>query len=329
MPANVESMFSVREVPWHREGTILADYPGSWEEARIPAGLTWDPITAPVYALTGVNDDGSEHFEPLDNFQSIARSDNGKVLAVLTKKYELITNGEMGEIVEAVLDMPNVKYETAGSLEGGRKVWVLAKLDEPFTIGKDTSPTIPYLAITNHHNGTGGCTLRATAIRVVCANTFRAAELEGERNGLTFTFLHKGSWRDKIEQATQAVTGVRKEIGEYKELMTGLLGIPVSQAQIDLFVNEFIPAPPAGLATDRVLKNIEQSRQAVHSILNSKTVEGTGIEGTAGSLVQASVEYLDHVRTARSWETRTNRTLLRPEPLKAKALSIVREIVHA
>src|SRR5215472_5475618 len=43
MPANVESMFSVREMPWHREGTVLADYPGDRDEARKLAGLDWDP----------------------------------------------------------------------------------------------------------------------------------------------------------------------------------------------------------------------------------------------------------------------------------------------
>ena len=55
MPANVESMFSVRQMPWHREGTILADYPGTWDEARKLAGLDWDPITTEVYAVTGIN----------------------------------------------------------------------------------------------------------------------------------------------------------------------------------------------------------------------------------------------------------------------------------
>ena len=39
MPANVESMFSVRQMPWHREGDILDDYPGTWAEARVLAGL--------------------------------------------------------------------------------------------------------------------------------------------------------------------------------------------------------------------------------------------------------------------------------------------------
>ena len=60
----------------------------------------------------------------------------------------------------------------------------------------DQSPTLPYLAITNRHDGTGACALRATAVRIVCANTFRAAELEGERTGTTFSFVHKSGWRN-------------------------------------------------------------------------------------------------------------------------------------
>lgn len=47
MPANVESMFSVRQMPWHREGTILTDYPGDWNEARKLAGLDWNPSPLP------------------------------------------------------------------------------------------------------------------------------------------------------------------------------------------------------------------------------------------------------------------------------------------
>jgi hypothetical protein len=45
--------------------------------------------------------------------------------------------------------------------------------------------------------------------------------------------------------------------------------------------------------------------------------------------VQAAGEYLDHVRRARSWETRLGRTLIRPEPLKAKALNLVRDLTAA
>ena len=325
MPANIESMFSVREMPWHQEGTILPDYPGNWDQARKLAGLDWDPITTQVYALADLDADGTPRYEPIDGWKCIARSDNGAVLSLNRDTYTVIDHSEMGEIVEAVLAQPNVKWETAGVLDGGRAVWCLALLDEPITLPGDASPTLPYLAITNRHDGTAACALRATAVRIVCANTFRAAELEGERTGTTFSFIHKSSWRNRIDEARAAVTGARREMRRYSELAAELLAIPVTRKQRELFVTEFIPMPPQGLVTDRVARNVEEARKAVRLLFDSTTNEQ--IAGTAYGLIQAAGEYLDHVRTARSWETRLNRTLIRPEPLKHKALTLVREIV--
>ena len=207
MPANVESMFSVREMPWHREGTVLSDYPGDWDEARRLAGLDWEPVSTDVYAVTGIEPDGSEHYEAIGGWKSISRSDTGAVLSINKDSYTVIDHAEMGEIVEAVLAQPNVKWETAGVLDGGRSVWCLALLDEPVTLPGDASATLPYLAITNRHDGSAACALRATAVRIVCANTFRAAELEGERTGATFSFIHRSSWRTRIEEARQAEIG--------------------------------------------------------------------------------------------------------------------------
>src|SRR6516165_9724982 len=248
MPANVESMFSVRQMPWHREGTILADYPGSWADARRLAGLDWEPVPAEVYLAqwhTGL----TPAYEPVDGWKAICRSDTGAVLSVNKDSYTVIGHAEMGEIVEAVLAQPNVKWETAGVLGGGRAVWCLALLDEPVTLPGDDSLTLPYLAITNRHDGTGACALRATAVRIVCANTFRAAELEGERTGTTFSFIHKSSWRNRIEEARQAVTGARREMRRYQELASELLGIRITPRERELFVTQFIPMPPEGLVT--------------------------------------------------------------------------------
>jgi len=320
-------MFSVRQMPWHQEGIILGDYPGTWAEARVLAGLDWEPVTTEVYTITSVDCDGTPHYEPIDGWKSIARSDTGTVLSINKDSYTVISHGEMGEIVEAVLAQPNVKWETAGVLDEGRSVWCLALLDEPVELPGDQSPTLPYLAITNRHDGTAACALRATAVRIVCANTFRAAELEGERTGATFSFIHKSNWRDRIEEARQAVSGARREMRRYHELAAELLAIPVTRTQRELFVTEFIPMPPAGLVTDRVARNVEEARQALRLIFESKTTEQ--VSGTAYGLMQAAGEYLDHVRNARSWETRLNRTLIRPEPLKHRALSLIREVVSA
>jgi phage/plasmid-like protein (TIGR03299 family) len=328
MPANVESMFSVRQMPWHREGEILDDYPGTWAEARVLAGLDWDPVTSDVYTVASYRrNDLSPVYEPVEGWKAICRSDTGAVLSVNKDTYTVISHGEMGEIVEAVLAQPNVKWETAGVLDGGRSVWCLALLDEPVTFPAYDSPTLPYLAITNRHDGTAACALRATAVRIVCANTFRAAELEGERTGATFSFIHRSSWRSRIEEARRAVTGAQAEIRRYTELAQELLAIPISPRQRELFVTEFIPKPPEGLVTDRVARNVQEARQALRFIFESKTTEQ--VADTAYGLMQAAGEYLDHVRNARSWETRLNRTLIRPEPLKHRALSLIREVTAA
>ena len=113
----------------------------------------------------------------------------------------------------------------------------------------------------------------------------------------------------------------------YTELATELLGIPINLGQRELFVTEFIPMPSHGLVTDRVARNVEEARSALRLIFESKTTEQ--VAGSAYGLMQAAGEYLDHVRTARSWETRLNRTLIRPEPLKHRALSLIREVSAA
>ena len=272
MPANVESMFSVRQMPWHREGVVLLpDYPGNWDEARRLAGLDWDPVTTEVYAVTSVNGDGTPYLEPIAGWKSIARSDTGAVLSINRDSYTVIDHGEMGEIVEAVLAQPNVKWETAGVLDGGRSVWCLALLDEPITLPGDDSATLPYLAITNRHDGTAACALRATAVRIVCANTFRAAELEGERTGTTFSFVHKTNWRDRISEARKAVTGAQAEMRRYADLARDLLAIPVTPAQRELFITQFIPKPPDGLITDRVARNVDESRNALRLLFDTPT----------------------------------------------------------
>ena len=125
--------------------------------------------------------------------------------------------------------------------------------------------------------------------------------------------------------ARSAVTGAQAEMRRYSDLARDLLAIHVSPAQRELFITQFIPKPPEGLITDRVARNVEEARKALRLLFDSATNEQ--IAGTAYGLVQAAGEYLDHVRTARSWETRLNRTLIRPEPLKHRALSLAREVI--
>jgi phage/plasmid-like protein (TIGR03299 family) len=331
MPANVDKMFSVREMPWHREGQVLDDYPQTWEQARVLAGLDWEAESQPVFALVSADEQGQPIYEPVDGFHRITRSDTGATLAIRQTSYEIIPNSAFGEIFEAVLetDRDHLRAETGGVLEGGRKVWMLVSLDEPVTIPGDSSATYPFMAITSRHDALGSTQLRATAVRIVCANTFSAAEAEGDRTGLTFKFVHRGSWRDNIDEARAAVTASRREFKAYTDMMADLAALGITSIQREQFVTAFIPAPPAGTASKQVLANVADAQAKLREILAGPTVDGAGIGGSVYGLVQGAGEYLDHVRMARTWETKLGRTLLKPEPLKAKARTIALDIVGA
>ncbi len=321
MPAEFESGFAVREPSWHGQETLLEDYPESWEIAREHAGLLWDPVESPLYVKAS---DGS--FRELGNHKAILRNDDGAELATVRDSYGLVTHGEMGEILEAVLDQDTkLKYETAGSVQGGRKVYAVVRLDDPFHVPGDPSATFTYLVFLNAHDGEGALKVSYSNVRVVCYNTFRMAEAEGARHGYEFSFRHTKTIKDRVREAQAAMSGALKERQAWFDLAKDLSLLGITATQRELFVVQFIPSPPEGLISDRVANNIDEARNSLRKILQHD-VTTQGIRDTAYGLVQGAGEYLDHYRRYRNRDTYVNRTLLRPEPLKAKAVQLAREV---
>lgn len=349
MPANVESAFYVREPAWHKEGTVLDDYPEDWDSARIAAGLTWDPVEMPAYAMdpkvleevqmraeAGLADWGdgqrlidSIHIEK--DFKRIVRNDTGVTLAVTSEKYAIIGNNEMGEIVDALLRPQDtgikVRYNAGGSLAGGKQTWILVEIGDGIVLPGDFTLTKNFLAILNRHDGAGACKAVQTDVRIVCANTFSMADARAEADKTVYSFVHRQSWRDRLEEVAAAIAGAQTAHEAYIEFASELLGFNVTAKQTNDFVQRFMPMPVGDVISDRVVANIEEARMQLFSCLHSPTTEP--IAHTAFGLVQAAGEYLDHLRVYRNRDTYLNRTLLKPEPAKAKAISLVKEIVGA
>jgi phage/plasmid-like protein (TIGR03299 family) len=353
MTAYFDSGYCVRTPAWHGLADVHEDYPESWEQAREWAGLTWDPIADPLWArrlspaelATGIERlitttratkpetvarqvaklvEGS--LQSVEGFQRIIKSDDFTATLGTTKNgYHPITHADYGRITQAVLDQPGVKYDTAGSVEGGACTWAMALLDEPVTILGDQTYTLPYFVITARHDGNGGVRLQATSVRVVCANTVRAAEAEADRNGTVFTFRHTAGWEDRIEEARRAITGVRAEFAAYVGWANEMAAIPVTRKQTRAWLTAFIPMEPG--ITDRAAANVEAARRTVEGILGGKTSEG--IADTAFGLVQAGAEYLDHYRATRNAESLFKRAILQPSAAKVHMVNLVREVVTA
>jgi phage/plasmid-like protein (TIGR03299 family) len=337
MAHQYETGFQVRRPAWHGLGLVLDDYPGSWDEARRLAGLDWEPVEEQVYARrdvtggvpdlttdpeTGMLVAPENPLEPVDGFKIIRRSDTGAVLNVANDTYGVFPNADLGPLVEAICSEPDVQYETAGVLDGGRKVWVMVKLRTPFEVpGDPKGATLSRLAIQNSHDGSTALRAQRLQTRIVCANTSTAADREASKHGLQFTFRHSTNIRDRVEDAKAALDGLRSDRQAYVEWAHDLLGITVTPAQRELWLAEFVPTPE--VASDRVIANVEQVRDEIRTILASETTRDTA--HTAYGLTAAAIEWLDHDRTYRSEETKFSRSIRR-EPLKAKAEKIAREV---
>jgi len=162
MPANVETMFSVRETPWHGLGRIIMDAPASREALEL-AGLDWQVESRNIYSGTGAL---------IPGYRANVRSTDDAVLGVVSDRYRIVQNEEAFQFTDDLLG-EGVTYETAGSLQGGKKVWMLARLPRKYLIAGDQVE--PYLVIFNSHDGSSGVKVAMTPIRVVCQNTLNLA----------------------------------------------------------------------------------------------------------------------------------------------------------
>ena len=185
MPANVESMFYVREAPWHGLGVRVETALYS-EEALQQSGLDWTVIQRPIMTSS---------YDPIPGYKANIRQTDERVLGVLTDRYKVVQNSEAFAFTDSLLG-EGVKYETAGALQEGRKIWLLAKLPDKYII--EGEQIEPYLVFSNDHSGNGSIKVAMTPIRVVCQNTLNLSLNTAKR---TWSTVHVGDLAHKMDEA--------------------------------------------------------------------------------------------------------------------------------
>lgn len=325
MSAYFDQGFSVREPSWHGLAEVLGEYPGR-EVAIEKAGHDFEIISGPIWTtVPGEASSTQRTLSRAKGWKALTASDNGDLLHVARATFGVIQPVVMWDVLDAIVGLPNVKYETAGTLKSRSVLWALAYLDEPTTISGDVSPIYPFISVSMALDGSGALKAQNQSVRTICWNTFKMAEVEARQSGREFTFRHTANVMEKIEDAKMALSGVRADHLAFIELGEELAALPVSDRGVDFFINQFIPSPPETLISDRVVKNVDEARAVVRSIIGGKTIEQSRGSYSAWDLLQTGTEYLDHLRGYRNKETLLGRQLLRPEPLKTRLVPLVRE----
>jgi phage/plasmid-like protein (TIGR03299 family) len=331
-----DNIFTVRQPAWHGLGVVLDEYPTRKEAQTLVHN--WEPVTQPLYRREiGIDAEGNtfERFEEVETHQSVVRSDDGHHLGVVTSSYNPVSNNELYDIAEAIQgEGSEVRFETGGSLLGGAKVWLLLRLNEPLqVVGDPNGETIAYYALQNSHDGNGSLRGQATMTRIVCDNTAQMADMDAQQRGTEFTFRHTLNVQQRIDEAKMALAGWREGIANWTLQMEHLLSIKLDNKQRDWFLRTFIPAPPAGHASERVMNNVENARADFLSILGGPTLSEK-VAGSAYGLVQASIEWSQHYRNTRAatiegrMENRFRRAYLDRSEYTASAVEVALEAAN-
>lgn len=276
MSANVETMFSVREKPWHGLGTVVQEAPTS-KEALGLAGLDWVVRQEPVI----YKDQNSGYFMNI-------RSTDDKVLGVVGGRYKPVQNVDAFDFVDGLVG-EGVTYETAGSLNTGKRIWLLAKMPDVKILGDVVEP---YMCLTNSHDGFGSLKVCMTPVRVVCQNTLNLALGSAKRS---WNGRHTGSIGSKMEAAKETLGLARTYMNSLAEEAEELYKIKIAPKDFNLMSEKLFPI------TDGMSARKEESQILLREQLkHAWEMDDLGnIKGTGWGFMNAVADMSTHKPPAR------------------------------
>lgn len=314
-------MAYVGEKPWHKLGAEVTKG-ASLETWQREAGMDWEALEAPVQFSHG----GITHNMP--EKKVIFRGDNGMPLSVMGEGYNIVQPREVLEFFRDLTEQGGWHIHTAGTLNEGRKLWVMASNGERGDVVRGDH-VIMNLLLATSLDGTAKTTGAFVNERVVCANTLRVAL--NERGNLRHSISHRSMFdaaaiKETLGLATdtfgafmkQARTLAEKPVTpeEARLILKGLFEKPSTHAAQPLPVDKAEVTPLQGASGDfaRLMLQMKGGAPApkdhrnVAKVLDlfngaGRGAQHAGVAGTAWGLLNAVTEFVDH-QAARNDNTR-------------------------
>ena len=337
---STDRMIYTGALPWHGLGTAMPDHCTA-RQAIETAGLDWTVKQAPLYWK---RPDQLQAVEPVEGRVQLYRSDTADPLGVVSNDYVPFQNSDLADLVDAVAGPDAAAVETAGSLHGGRRVWMALRSSQ-FDIG-GVDPVNTYALFATGHDGKTGIRVLPTPVRVVCWNTFRASGATGTAG---LSIAHRGDLRASISAARDVLTGrVPAAIDAWRSTATDLASIQVGgSAFLSQLWNRIYWKAIATADAKRALADAERLDQgrtdreadrirdrAHRAVTRAATVAAdmqtnydrtddghympAKVRGTAWHALNAATHWMDHDRTASSPDARLERSTLLGDGAQAK-----------
>lgn len=317
----IVSFADSREDAWHQLGQQVGHAMTAEEAMSLGMLGNWNLRKAPLYAYNAsdqaINVPGK--FAVLrDNPVVEGRAD---VLGVVGDAYKIIQNEQHADLLNALVDESGAHFETAGAIDGGRKVFITMKLPGYIKIG-GVDPVDNYIAAVNSHDGSMAFTMMVTPIRVVCQNTLNLAF---QSKSAAFRVRHTiGADRILVQQAREALDLTFDYLDGFQEEADRLINTTLTQSRFEEIISGAFGAPEdAPVATITRCEN--KVLQMAELFADAATQEG--VRNTAWAGLNALTEWFDHFSPTRGDDRGTSRAInavLEPS-FKNKALALMRQ----
>jgi phage/plasmid-like protein (TIGR03299 family) len=296
MAHNIETMFSVRQTPWHGLGKVVQDAPNAADAIKL-AGLDWTVNRQQAYIkVNGVD-------QVIPNQKAIVRSSDNTVLSVMHDNYQPLQNVDAFNFFNPFVDSGLASFETAGALRQGKVIWVLATLNRaPIEVGKGGDVVNKHLLLSNSHDGSMAVRVGFTPIRVVCNNTLTAAHHSGDSKLLRIK--HAGNLQQNMKNVQEIVNALDARFEATAEQYNKLANVMINSADLQNYVDVIFDLKPQG--TEREQLRAKKMRETITALFeNGAGAHLQSARGTLWGAYNAVTEYLTHEQ-GKELDTRLN-----------------------
>lgn len=273
MSANVETMMYVREKPWHGLGTEVSEAPTSTDALKL-AGLNWEVKQEPIFDGNG---------NQINGYKANVRSSDSKILGVVGDRYRIVQNTDAFSFTDDLIG-GEVRYETAGSLKEGRRVWLLARMPDMMLAG---DPVEPYLCFTNAHDGSCGVKVCMTPVRVVCNNTLNIALNSAKR---VWSMRHTENIHERLNEAHDCLFRAESYMAGLEVYADMAANKTVRDEDLRRFLGELFPV--AEDASEREKANAKKCIDEYMICYFAPDI--AKFRGTAWGVINAASDFVSH-----------------------------------
>lgn len=288
---------SAREVAWHGLGTVTPTAMTAEDALSLAHLADWNMRHEPFVGCVGgefIADTGRS-FIVRDN--PFDKSPN--ILGVTSPAYGIVSNEQACAFLDMFGDLGGAKFETAGSIEDGRRIFVTMRMPgELLVAGMD--PVETYVMFTTTHDGSGSAEGLVIPNRVVCRNTLDLAMGRAKRR---VRIRHTRNAAQRMQQAAELLSETEGYVGSFKASCERLAALKVSLSEVDAFLAELFPANEAPGASKASVTRAKNRRAAVRLLVTDSPTIQDEFRLTGWGVVNAVAEWQDWFAPVRGGET--------------------------